>query len=267
MNISVEKRIEQAHEEWMAALDVVKDPIFMHDKDFRILRCNRAYQQCAGLPFKQIIGEPYFEIFPKSHAPLQNCMQALAQSAVDGEEEEEVEIGNNVYRSRAYAVKDEKGDCLYSVQILEDITEGRLAEEALKESALWFQAIFDGAYDGILLADMASKKFTTGNARICEMLGYSLEELTELGVTDIHPENELPYVLDQFEKQARGEIELVADLPLKRKDGTLFFADVNSFPLVIAGREYVVGFFRDITERKRAEEMVQESEKEVPCHL
>ncbi|MDA3945457.1 MAG: PAS domain S-box protein [Helicobacteraceae bacterium] len=260
MSISVEKRIEQAHEEWMAALDVVKDPIFMHDKNFRILRCNRAYQQCAGLPFKKIIGEPYFEIFPKTHAPLRHCTEVLERSAVDGDEEE-VEVGNNLYRSRAYAVKDKEGNCLYSVHILEDITNARLAEEALKEAELRFQAIFDGAHDGILLADMSSKKFTVGNARICEMLGYSLEELPFLGVTDIHPEEELPYVLSQFEKQARGEIELASDLPVKRKDGTLFFADVNSFPLVITGKEYLVGFFRDITERKRAEAMVQESEE------
>ncbi|MDE2309320.1 MAG: hypothetical protein KGL01_00660, partial [Betaproteobacteria bacterium] len=42
------KKIEQAHQEWIAALDVVNDPIFLHDKEFRILRCNKAYQQCTG---------------------------------------------------------------------------------------------------------------------------------------------------------------------------------------------------------------------------
>jgi len=46
------KKIEQAHQEWESALDAVQDPVFMHDKDFRILRCNTAYQQRAGIPFE-----------------------------------------------------------------------------------------------------------------------------------------------------------------------------------------------------------------------
>ena len=65
------RQIEEAHKEWLAALDVVGDPIFMYDENFRILRCNRAYQKLAKLPFHQIIGQPYFDIFPKTNTPLQ----------------------------------------------------------------------------------------------------------------------------------------------------------------------------------------------------
>ena len=113
------KKIEQAHQEWVSALDVVDDPIFLHDKEFRILRCNKAYQQCAGIPFDEFIGRLYYEIFPKIGAPLSCCLRAMEKA----EEEEEVAVGDAIYRSRAFSVHDEQGAYLYSVHTLEDITE------------------------------------------------------------------------------------------------------------------------------------------------
>ena len=120
------RKIEDAHREWMAALDVVDDPIFLHDKQFRILRCNQAYQQRAGIPFHEIIGQPYYEIFPKTGAPLPCCLRAMEKAE---EEEEEVTVGEAIYRSRSFSVHDEQGAHLYSVHILEDITERRHQEE------------------------------------------------------------------------------------------------------------------------------------------
>src|SRR3989338_5471294 len=100
------KKIEQAHREWMAALDVVDDPIFLHNQQFRILRCNKAYQQCAGIPLHEIIGQPYYEIFPKNHAPMPCCLRAMEEA---GEAEEVVLASGSSYRSRAFSVHDEQG--------------------------------------------------------------------------------------------------------------------------------------------------------------
>ncbi|MBW1717919.1 MAG: PAS domain S-box protein, partial [Deltaproteobacteria bacterium] len=145
--------------------------------------------------------------------------------------------------------------------LIRDITERKRAEEKLQESEQRFRAIFDNAMDGILLADPENKKFYIGNKAICQMLGYSLEEVRNLGVMDIHPEKELPYVTEQFERQARKEITLAKDIPVKRKDGSVFYADVNSSLVTLAGKAYLLGIFRDITERKRAEEALQKSEE------
>jgi len=80
-----------------------------------------------------------------------------------------------------------------------------------------------------------------------------------LSVADIHPPEALDSVRAQFERQARGEITLAADLPVKRKDGTVFLADVSSAPFELEGRRCLVGVFRDITERKRTEEALWQS--------
>jgi len=128
--ISVRNKIEQAHHEWMSALDVVDDPIFLHDKEFRILRCNKAYQQRAGIPFHELIGQPYYEVFPKNHAPLPCCLRAFGK---EEEAAEELAVGEASYRSRAFSIKDEQGVYLYSVHIFEDITERKRTEAQLTE--------------------------------------------------------------------------------------------------------------------------------------
>ncbi|MFH1196871.1 MAG: PAS domain S-box protein [bacterium] len=153
-----------------------------------------------------------------------------------------------------------KEDVTFAIVSIRTEEERKRMEEARLESVQTVRAIFESASDGILLAVAESGRFIRGNAAICRMLGYSHEELQGLSVADIHPAEHLDYVRAQFERQARGEITLIADIHIKRKDGTVFTADVNAAPLELEGRRHVVGIFRDITDRKLAEEALHESE-------
>ena len=134
--------------------------------------------------------------------------------------------------------------------------------EALQESEERFKTVLDSVSDGILLADAQTQDFFMANKTICDMLGYPLEEIIELHVDDIHPTESLPQVREKFAKQLAGDIKLAADIPVKRKDGSVFYADINSAPVTIGGRKYVVGVFRDMTEHKEAEKARRELEAE-----
>jgi PAS domain S-box-containing protein len=140
-----------------------------------------------------------------------------------------------------------------------DITERRKADEELIESEQRFRAIFDYAMEGILLVDIEKKKFFTANNMFLQMLGYTLDEIGDIGLTDIYPEKDQAYVTEQFERQLRGESTLATDIPVKRKDGSVFYAEINSSPITLVGKEYMVQIYRDITERKRMEEKLRES--------
>ena len=129
--------------------------------------------------------------------------------------------------------------------------------EELKESEEKFKNIFDNASDGILLADITTKKFVVANKTICRMLGYSEDEIKKLNVTDIHPKKDLPHVMGEFKKQAQKEISLTENLPVQRKDGSIFYADINAMPVTFGGKTYLAGIFRDITERKKAQEKIE----------
>ncbi|MDG6773152.1 PAS domain S-box protein [Thiomicrorhabdus sp. ZW0627] len=149
---------------------------------------------------------------------------------------------------------DSSGKPLRTLGTVQDITERKQMEILVQESEKKHRAIYEGALDGIVVANIETKQLIDGNAALCNMLGYNLDELRTLKVDDIHPQQDLPYVFEQFEKQARGEIALAAELPVQRKDGSVFYADVNSTPLITDDKPYILGVFRDVSERRQNQE-------------
>ncbi len=133
--------------------------------------------------------------------------------------------------------------------------------EELRASEEKFRTLFDEAGDGILITDVTTKKFLQGNTALCSMLRYTKEEIANLSVCDIHPPTDLPHVLDEFEKQASGEKVLAEDLPVMRKDGSVFYTDTSASRLTFRGRHYLVRIFRDITDHKTIELILRDSRK------
>ncbi|MFX0199559.1 MAG: PAS domain S-box protein, partial [Candidatus Hodarchaeota archaeon] len=151
----------------------------------------------------------------------------------------------------------------YFADIAWEIAERKRSEDALKESEERFRTIFNNAADGILLADIETKKFISANPAICKMLGYSMEEIITMTVADLHYEKNLTHVMEMFEKQAKGEISLARDIPFKTKDGRVIYADINAFEIFLSGKTYLAGIMRDITERKKAEMDLRTSEAQL----
>ncbi|OGX10703.1 MAG: hypothetical protein A2351_06140 [Omnitrophica bacterium RIFOXYB12_FULL_50_7] len=141
-----------------------------------------------------------------------------------------------------------------------DVTERKRAEQELKDSEAKFKVLFNDVREGIVLADIKAKKFSMCNKTLADMLGYTKEEMVRLSVHDIHPKKDLPFVIETFERQARGEFKIAEGLPVKRKDGSIFYADINSSRIILNKKKYLLGSFRDITERKQAEEALRQSE-------
>jgi len=122
-----------------------------------------------------------------------------------------------------------------------------------------FDAIFNNSVEGICLADLKTHTFSMFNHQLCEMLGYSADELGKLRIEDIHPKEHLPAIKEVFEKQVRRELKTAENMPILRKDGSLFYADISSARISLEGREYMLGFFRDISKRKCFEERLLRS--------
>jgi signal transduction histidine kinase len=97
------------------------------------------------------------------------------------------------------------------------------------------------------------------------MLGYSEEELTQMGVADIHPKESLEQVFAEFEALASGAKITAKDLPCVRKDGQVISVSINAGMVTINQTKYLLAIFRNITERKQAEQrqvqLIQELER------
>src|SRR4030067_3600356 len=81
---------EKARKEWEAIFDSISDLIYVHDAQIRIVRCNRAYKDAASMKFKEIIGRPYYEVFPVMDGPFDLCLNDPG-GAKDGGEAQDID--------------------------------------------------------------------------------------------------------------------------------------------------------------------------------
>lgn len=246
-------QIEQAHREWVAALDTVSALIFMHDKEFRILRCNRAYQQCAGIPYKEIIGQLYYEIFPKSESPLRGCLRAMEKAE---EEVEEVTVGEAIYLSRAFSIRDEQGVYLYSVHTFEDITERKQAEEMLSASYDLLQSVVENTPVRVFWKD-TELRYLGCNTAFARDAGMSRPE-DLIGKDDFQMgwrEQAELYRADDKRVMDSVMPNLGYEEPQTTPDGRTIWLRTSKVPLRgTDGKVFgMLGIYEDITDRKQAE--------------
>ncbi len=269
-DITARKRAEEAlresREELRYIIDNTWDIIFRIDLEGNYTFANKAAERLAGYSGDELLSMNMLQLIAPEHQQfvLGRLKKRMAGDTLEQPFDFEIvtKAGERlVVELTTTAIHDKDGKLVGVQGIARDVTERRRAEEALKESEERFRAIFDNATDGILLADLEDRQFHTGNKRICRMLGYTLEELRTLGVADIHPEMDLPRALEQFQRQSEREITVAEDSPVKRKDGSVFYADISAAPVTLGGTTYMLGIFRDITERKRAEEALRRNQE------
>ncbi|MFY9327881.1 MAG: PAS domain S-box protein [Georgfuchsia sp.] len=209
---------------------------------------------------KTLLGHTVSEMLPPDAA--NTVMFAIREAKKDG-----YSLGQTIYLNLPHgghwfelstSIKTTNGNSSKRfIMLSRDITDRKQAEESVRNSEEQLRTIFDGVLDGILVADIETRKFLTGNAEICRMLGYGPEEIVQLGILDIHPNNELPQAIEPFEKLARGEIDTAKNIPILRRDGSMFYADIKASPIRFGGKDALLGVFRDITERKHWETRLQ----------
>ncbi len=227
--------------------------------DFVYLDVNHAFEQMTGL--KNVVGKSATEAIPGIKELNPELFEIYARVALTGRPEKfetDFKPWDICFSISVYST--EKG---YFVATFDNITERRREENALRESEARYHKLFETVADGVLIADNEDRQFRYANKAICRMLGYTEEELRTLGVRGILPKDALPYATAEFEAQARGDKTLASNIPCLRKDGTIFYADINSAQLTIDGRACTLGIFRDITERRKAEEKLLQSKEEL----
>ncbi|MBD3196624.1 MAG: PAS domain S-box protein [Candidatus Lokiarchaeota archaeon] len=168
--------------------------------------------------------------------------------------------GTRRYIKNSYSIGRKSGKLIDIYVITTDITEQHIAEQKLKTSQESFQALFENSTEGILVADQITRKFIMFNKRILQMLQYDEEEMKSLGVPDIHPKEELDKIFKYFEETKKDKVVSANKIPVLKKDETVLYADINSRSIQINDKKYTIASFRDVTERKRIEDDLKESE-------
>ena len=254
---------------FQSIVDNVPNMIFVKDaKELRFVIFNKAGEELLGYPKEEMIGKNDYDFFPKDQADffIKKDRDTLNKKIILDIPEEPIKTrlkGERILHTQKITIVDENGDPKYLLGISEDITDKIELEKKLaeKRSQEIFKVLFDTAIDGIVLVDIETKKFVMSNKSIQKQLGYTPEEISKLGVVDIHPKKDLHLVMSQFEKLVKGEISVDKDVPVKRKDGSVFYADISASSFEFDGKNILLGVFRDITDRKVSQDILERTNK------
>ena len=163
-----------------------------------------------------------------------------------------------VVHSQGDVIWESSGRPLRQFGVLQDITELREAELRLRASEARFRTFVDHATDAFLLLDDDWTVLDV-NRQACEGLGYTREELIGKRKSDLDVGLDNASIQRLKERMVTGEA-ITFETRHQRKDGTSFPVEVRVSQFEQAGRRFLC-LARDITERKRAEDELRESEE------
>jgi len=150
---------------------------------------------------------------------------------------------------------DTNGTVLGFYGTVQDITELKLAEKALKESEEKYRALFDAGSDGIIVVDSETGIIIDCNNALLEMYGYQKDEVIGQHDTNLSADP------DTTRAAIKEGIHHVPIRYHKKKDGTVFPVEIMSNVMTLNGRRVTIGAVRDITKRKKIEDALQQARK------
>jgi diguanylate cyclase (GGDEF)-like protein/PAS domain S-box-containing protein len=253
------RRLEEVYR---SVVESTSDSIYMVDKECRYLFMNNQHLSRLGLPAEQIIGKRYSEF----HSPEQDKVFAEAVDKVFStgksiQHEHRSERDKRYFLRTFSPVEDRgpNGEITCIVIISTDITEHKLAEEAIRESEQKYRTIIENIEDGYHELDF-SGNIVFFNDALLKMLGYSRDEFARMNYRNLADEETAHQLLQICDEVYRtGKPSGGIEIKVMKKDGTMRVVEL-SVSLILDANGHEVGFrnlIRDVTERKESEETIR----------
>lgn len=249
---------EERERHFREIIDASDDLIFIIDRKFIVQFVNSAGGAAFGTSPDTIIGKPLDEIFPPQIAARQK--ESLKKVFDKGEsatiESLTIFPGREMWLdTRLFLINGGGKKAKMVLGFSRDITKRKLAEESLAESEERYRAFSQATLEGIILH--ANGKIIDINESLLQMTGFKREDAVGRDMMDFIPPEEQPVVMGKI----LSRDERPYDTRIKRSDGTSLDVESCGKLMKHRGRTIRVGAVRDITERKKAEAALRESEE------
>jgi len=254
-----ETLIEEVQAQLYAILDSMDALIYVADMDtYELLYANKRLIAILG-PFSGRKCYQYMQNGRDSPCPFCTNHLLIDENGPTGLYQWEFQspVTGRWYDCRDRAIRWSDGR-IVRMEIGTEITAQKKAQTALQDSEHRVRTLLENIPFGILLADGKTRRFTFANETICRMLGYTNEELIGMTPVNIHPPDQYPRIREIFDQMASGTLESYQNIPVVRKDGSIFLVRIHSATLELDGQRHLLGIFQDITEQIQAEEKIQD---------
>ena len=261
-----EKSLRESEERFRHAFENANTGVCLVSADGRFLKVNDRLCEIFGHSKEKLEGMPVNDI---THPEDVELSPEFFKRSISGEME------NIVYEKRyihgkghivwgqisSSIVQDPEGEPLYFISHVQDITQHKLAEEALKKSEEKFSKLFQASPAYISLATLEEGRFVAVNDAFTRVTGYEQSEVIgrtfrEIGLwPDPHDRDDF---IGQIEKDGRQYLQ---EVTLTRKDGGLIEGLWSVEKIELGGKDHLISMLIDITERKQIQEDLRESEQ------
>ena len=226
----VEAKLLQQQIEQQVLLDLIPAMVWYKDAHNRILRANRHAAESINKTVAEVEGQTTSALYPEEAEQYhRDDLQVIASGRpkLGIVEPYQTASGEKRWvRTDKVPYRDPQGNVIGVLVFAQDITERRQAEAALRESERQYRLLMEEASDGIVVLDMDGH-FRMANSKVCEMFGYTREELLQLHLKDTYIPAEKTLAQQRLD-QLHYDQPLRFKRLLQRKNGTLIPVEISA---------------------------------------
>ncbi len=254
----IQSALEQSEKKYRQIVENLSEIVYSLDKDGKIIFITPAVEVVTGLKASEIVGKNFIDFIYEEDSPL------VAKEFEQNKEgrynpiEYRVALPNGgikwVRSSGKPLIENNKFIGVHGT--IKDITEKKLSEIALRESEEKYRELIEQSADGILIVN-DNFDIILVNRYVCDLLGYSKEEMLKLNVKDTYVDDDLENLYKR--KKIIDNREILRFERLARcKDGSIIPVEIS---LKRINNDYIQSIMRDISDRKKAELLLRDSEE------
>ncbi|MFS8084120.1 MAG: PAS domain S-box protein, partial [Acidobacteriota bacterium] len=261
-----EKALRQSETRYRVVADTASDAIITIEESGNILFANPAAERIFGYTASELVGSSLTMVVP-------DCLRHMHRSAIESEYKaarrhsvpDAVRVSGLHKLNHQIPLEISLGEFFTDNQrlftaVVRDVTERMRTEAALEKSNEEYRLLFEGNPHPMWVVDEETFAFLAVNDCTVKRYGYSREEFQLMTVRDIRPAQDIPEVLERVQN-TEADYGFAGQWRHQRKDGTIIEAEVSWHRISFAGRPAKLVLATDVTERKRAEAAMRESEE------
>ncbi len=256
----VELEVRRGERRYREIVEMAGEGICRLDAMGKTVFVNRRMAGMLGYDAAEMVGKPVIEfIHPADHGAYQLRQQQRRQG-LDGRHETRMlhRDGHAVWvRNVANPIMEADGSYAGSMGMLTDISDQRVAEQALRDSEQQYRHLFEHNAQPMWIYDPTTLGFLAVNQAAIALYGFSREEFSGMTLKDVRPQEELPQLLESQAGLATGPAHRHGIFRHRTRDGRQLDVEIQTHALDFNGRAARHVMIQDITERTRLERQLR----------